>query len=156
VAAGRNAVKLAALAERCGKAMIPLALSGDVEADAEALREAAQGSADLAIDMVGRAREPNATLAALHALKREGRLVLMGSLMVDLPVPYLQVMIRGIELIGNFMHPPGAFRNVLALARAGRLDLAAITQKVFSLPELLPAMDAAAEAGSLEQIVIGS
>ncbi|MGJ4944936.1 quinone oxidoreductase family protein [Bradyrhizobium sp. HKCCYLS1011] len=154
VAAGRNADKLAALAERGGRAVVPIALSGDIKADAEALRTAAEGSADLAFDMIGGAQDPNSTLAALHALRSEGRLVLMGSLMVDLPVPYLQVMIRSIKLIGNFMHRPGALRNVLALARAGHLDLSAIKPKPFPLADLLPAMEAAATAGSFEQIVM--
>jgi alcohol dehydrogenase len=154
IAAGRNPDKLAAIAARGGKAVVGVALSGDVAADAEALREAAGGGADLAFDMVGGAQDPNATLAALHALRGEGRLVLMGSLMVDLPVPYLSLMIRSIEIIGNFMHRPGAFRNVLALARAGHLDLSAIIPRMFPLAELPAAMEAAATAGSLEQIVI--
>ena len=63
-------------------------------------------------------------------------------------------MIRGIELIGNLMHRPGAFRNVLALARAGHLDLSAIKPKVFPLADLRPAMKAAATAGNFEQIVM--
>jgi alcohol dehydrogenase len=154
VAAGRNAEKLKAIAELGGKAVTPVALRGDVKADADALLAASQGSADLAFDMIGGAQDAKSTLAALNALRSEGRLVLMGSLMVDLPVPYLQLMIKGIELIGNFMHRPGAFRNVLALAKAGHLDLSAIKAKVFPLSELSPAMDEAANAGSLEQVVM--
>jgi alcohol dehydrogenase len=154
VAAGRNPDKLAALSERGGEAVTPVALSGDPKADSEALRAAAQGGADLAFDMVGGAQDPSSTLAALNALRSEGRMVLMGSLMVDLPIPYLQLMIRSIEIIGNFMHRPGAFRNVLALARAGHLDLSAIRPRVFPLAELSFGMEAAATAGSLEQIVM--
>ncbi len=154
VAAGRNADKLAAIAELGGRAVKPIALTGNTKADADAIRDAAEGGVDLAFDMIGGAQEPNSTLAALNALRNEGRLVLMGSLMVDLPVPYLQLMIRSIEIIGNFMHRPGAFRNVLALAQAGHLDLAAVRPTVFPLSDLVPAMDAAGEAGSLEQIVM--
>lgn len=156
VAAGRNRAKLDTLAKLGGKAVIPVALTGDAEADAKALREASDGGAQIAFDMVGGAQDPNSTLAALNALRREGRLVLMGSLMVDLPVPYLQLMLNGTEIIGNFMHKPDAFRNVLALVRAGRLDLGAITPTVFPLSELIPAMDAAGAAGSLEQVVMRS
>jgi alcohol dehydrogenase len=154
VAAGRNANKLATISELGGKAVVPVALTGDANVDAGALRDAALGGADIAFDMVGGAQDPNSTLAALNALRGEGRLVLMGSLMVDLPVPYLPLMIRSVEIIGNFMHRPDAFRNVLALARAGHLDLSAIRPKVFPLSELVPAMDEASEAGSLEQVVM--
>jgi alcohol dehydrogenase len=154
VAAGRNLAKLQAIAALGGKSVVPVALSGDTRVDAAALRDAACGGAEMAFDMVGGAQEPSSTLAALGALRREGRLVLMGSLMVDLPVPYLQTMLQGIEIIGNFMHKPDAFRKVLALASAGRLDFSAITPIVFPLADLNAAMDRAAAAGGLEQIVM--
>jgi alcohol dehydrogenase len=156
IAAGRNREKLDALTMLAGQSVVPVALTGDVQADAAALRDAAGGGADIAFDMVGGAQDPHSTLAALNALRYEGRLVLMGSLMTDLPVPYLQLMLSGIEIIGNFMHKPDAFRNVLALAHAGRLNLGAIKSIVYPLAELIPAMDAAGTAGSLEQIVMRS
>jgi alcohol dehydrogenase len=154
VAAGRNPDKLTALQELGGQAVIPVVLTGDVTKDAAALRQAAGGGAEIAFDMVGGAKDPNSTLAALNALRREGRLVLMGSLRVDLPIPYLQIMLKSIEIIGNFMHKADAFRNVLALAHAGRLDFGAMKAKTFPLSDLIPAMDAAGAAGSLEQIVM--
>jgi alcohol dehydrogenase len=104
--------------------------------------------------MIGGAQDPSSTLSALGALRREGRLVLMGSLMIDLPIPYLQLMLNSIEIIGNFMHRPDAFRNVLAIARAGHLDLSAIRPRVFPLADLQPAMEAAAQTDGLEQIVM--
>ena len=154
VAAGRNADKLAAIATMGGRAVVPVALKGDAAKDGAALREAAGGGADVAFDMIGGAQNPSSTLAALGALRREGRLVLMGSLMVDLPVPYLQLMIRSIEIIGHFMYKPDALRTILALARAGRLDLTAIQPSVFPLAELQHAMDAAGVTGSLAQVVM--
>lgn len=44
----------------------------------------------MVLDTVGGATDPSATLAALNALRRNGRLVLMGSMTVDLPVSYMQ------------------------------------------------------------------
>ena len=88
VAAGRNADKLDVLVRRAGKAVVPVVLSGDVQKDAAALRKAAGGGADMGFDMVGGAAEPSSTLAALNSLRRGGRLVLMGSMTVDLPVSY--------------------------------------------------------------------
>jgi alcohol dehydrogenase len=154
IAAGRNAAKLEARARLGGPAVAPVTLSGDVAKDAAALREAAGGGADIAFDMVGGAADPSSTLAALNSLRRGGRLVLMGSMTVDLPVPYMQLMINSLEIIGNFMHPADAYRGVLAMARAGRLDLTAITPKVYPLVQLPAAMAAAEQAGSLECVVM--
>jgi alcohol dehydrogenase len=154
VAAGRNPDKLRALAHLAGKAVVPVTLAGDVQADATALREAAGGGAEIAFDMVGSATDPRSTLAALNALNRRGRLVLMGGMSVDLPIPYLQLMLNSLEIIGNFMHRPDAYRQVLALVRAGRLDLSAITPRVYPLADLVAAMGAAETAGSFEAIVV--
>jgi alcohol dehydrogenase len=154
VAAGRNVAKLQALSRLAGNAVVPVALTGVVETDAAALRDAAMGGADMAFDMVGGVTDPSSTLGALHALRRRGRLVLMGSMSVDLPVPYLKLMLDSIEIIGNFMHQPAAYRNVLALVRAGRLDLGAITPLVYNLTDLPVAMAKAETAGSLEAVVV--
>lgn len=131
-----------------------MVLSGDVQKDADALRDAAGGGAEIAFDMVGGATDSSSTLAALNALRRRGRLVLMGSMTVALPVPYLQLMINSLEIIGNFMYPADAYRNLLALVRAGRLDPAMITRKTYQLEELPAAMAAAETAGNLEAVVI--
>ena len=80
VAAGRNASKLEALKRVAGPRVATLTLSGDIKADAESLRAAAGGGAHVALDIVGNAQDPNATLAALRALRRGGRLALMGSM----------------------------------------------------------------------------
>jgi alcohol dehydrogenase len=118
------------------------------------LRKAAGGGADIGFDMVGGAAEPSSTLAALNSLRRGGRLVLMGSMTVDLPVSYMQLMINSLEIIGNFMYPASAYRRVLALVRSGALEISTINPKVFPLTELAAAMDAAASAGSLECVVM--
>ncbi|HEY5205040.1 MAG TPA: zinc-binding dehydrogenase, partial [Roseiarcus sp.] len=102
VAAGRNRLALEALAQLGGSRVATVTLSGDVEADAKALRAAAGGGAQMAFDMVGNARDPSATLAALKSLRRGGRLVLMGSMGVPLPISYLDVMLNNLEIIGQF------------------------------------------------------
>ena len=69
VAAGRNRAALEALA-RIGRSRVAtVALSGDVDADAKALRAAGDGGAQIAFDMVGGAQDANATLAALKSLR---------------------------------------------------------------------------------------
>jgi len=113
-----------------------VALTGDVEQ----LRDV---RADLAFDIVGRATDANATLAALHGLRRGGRLVLMGSMTAPLPIDYTWFMRNNLELIGQFMYAPDAFARIFALVRAGLLDLAQPV-KTFPLAELPAAIDVAA------------
>ena len=78
----------------------------------------------------------------------------MGSMTVDLPISYMQLMINSLEIIGNFMHPTDAYRSVLAMVRGSRLDVTSIKPKVYPLAELPAAMEAAQNAGSLECVVV--
>jgi alcohol dehydrogenase len=68
----------------------------------------------------------------------------------------MQMMFNNLEIIGNFMHPQNAYLPLLALVRSGQLDMSPIKPKVFSLSDLLPAMDHAAKAESLELVVVTS
>ncbi|MEH2513288.1 alcohol dehydrogenase [Nitrobacteraceae bacterium AZCC 1564] len=154
VAAGRNERNLENLTQIAGARVVPVVLSGDVDNDAAKLRAAAGGGADIAFDMVGNARDPNATLAALRALRREGRLVLMGSMSVPLPISYMDVMMNSLEIIGQFMYPRDTFLKLAALVRSGRLDIGVIRPRTFSLDDLPLAMNAAAEASALESVVV--
>jgi alcohol dehydrogenase len=154
VAAGRNASKLEALKRVAGPRVASITLSGDIKADAESLRAAAGGGAHVALDIVGNAQDPNATLAALHALRRGGRLALMGSMGVPLPIPYLDVMLNNLEIIGQFMYSRDAFRRLGELARSGLLNIDAIRTRSFPLDALPNAMEAAAKADGLECVVV--
>lgn len=153
VAAGRNQAALDALS-RFGERVVAVRLTGAVQEDAAALREAAGGGAHMAFDMVGQANDANATLAALGSLRRGGRLVLMGSMTVPLPLTYSDVMRNGWEIIGQFMYPRDAYRRLLDLLRAGLLDIGPIRPRSFALAELPAAMEAAAQAGNLECVVL--
>jgi alcohol dehydrogenase len=154
VAAGRKKPALEALARLGGPRVATVALSGDVEFDAKALRAAAGGGAQMAFDIVGSAQDPNATLAALKSLRRDGRLVLMGSMAVPLPISYLGVMLNNLEIIGQFMYPQDTFMRLVELARAGLLNLRAIRPRSFPLEALPVAMEAAATTDALECIVV--
>ena len=99
-------------------------------------KEAAGGGAHLALDMVGDATNANSTLAALRSLHRQGRLVLMGSMSVPVPVPYMEMMANSWEIIGNFMHPADAYLRLFSLIRAGLLDPRSIRTRTFPLTSL--------------------
>jgi alcohol dehydrogenase len=154
VAAARNAAALQEVADRVGKRVHPVILTGNVESDAAALRQAAAGGAHLAFDMVGRAKDANATIAGLKSLRRGGRLVLMGSMTAPLPLTYGEVMRNNWEIIGNFMYPADVFRRILSLVRAGLLNLDVIQVKSFSLIELPAAIEAASNSSGLQSTIV--
>ena len=154
VAAGRNQAALDAIVKAGVSRVVPVVLTGDFEADVAALRNASGGGAHMAFDMVGNAADPNATLAALHSLKRGGRLVLMGSMTTPLPVPYTMMMLNSWEILGQFMYPASAYRRLLELVRSGLLNLSPFQPQLYPLADLPQAMEAAANSGNLEYVVM--
>jgi alcohol dehydrogenase len=156
VACGRNENSLQSLVEAVGRRVSPVVLSGNVDSDSAAIRSAAGGGIQMGFDMVGGAADPSATLSALRSLQPRGRLVLMGSMSVPLPLSYMEVMANSWELIGNFMYPNDACLRLLNLVRSGLLDFSPVRPRTFKLPQLPEAMLAAAHAGSLECIVMQS
>jgi alcohol dehydrogenase len=154
VAAGRSAEALEDVARAGGKRVVPVVLRGDLETDMRALREASGGGAQVVFDMVGGAKDPTSTLAALKSLRREGRLILMGSMSAPLPVPYMEMMANSWQIIGNFMHPDDAYLRLFDLVRAGLLNVDAIRTRVFGMTALREAMEAAAHAKGLECVVV--
>lgn len=155
VALGRNTRALEAVAQLAPAGRVTtVAATGDVDADRDAIRRVCGGGAQLAFDMVGNAGDPNMTLAALRSLSRGGRLVVMGSMNVPLPVPYTEVMLNGWEILGQFMYPRDAYRRLLDLIRSGLLDIAPLRPLVYPLNALPEAMAAAANAGNLECVVM--
>jgi alcohol dehydrogenase len=154
VAAGRDRDKLDVVARAAGERVTPVALKGDMTSDIAALKAACTGGAHCALDMIGNARDPNATLAVLHSLRRRGRMVAMGSMTCALPVPYMALMLNSWELIGNFMYPADAYRRLIDLLRAGLLDLSPFQPQEYAFEALAEAMDRAARASSFEYIVV--
>lgn len=155
VAAARSKDVLEKLSEVAGKRVIPVVLSGDIDTDAKALKQAAGGrGAHLVFDQVGNATDPSSTLASLKSLRRGGRLVLMGSMTVPLPLTYREMLANDWEVIGNFMYQPGAFKTLVALVRSGLLDLDLVRVTSFSLKELPAAMKRAATMRGLDCTVV--
>lgn len=154
VAAGRNRKALFALADRLGRQVVPVVLSGKVEKDTEKLKAAAGGAIQLGFDMVGQADSANGTLAVLNSLSRGGRLVLGGSMTVPLPLSYGDLLRNNWEVIGNFMYRPEAYRTLMSLIRAGKIDLEEINTSSFDLADLDQAIDAASRMRGLDCVVV--
>lgn len=155
VAAGRSAEVLERVRTAGGPRVRSVVLTGDVEADAKALKEAAgERGAYLAFDQVGGASDAGSTLAALKSLKRGGRLMLMRSMAAPLPIAYGELIINDWEVIGNFIYRPDTFRTLVALVRAGLLDLGKVNIRSFAMAELPQAMDQAARMRGLDCTVV--
>jgi alcohol dehydrogenase len=140
VAAGRNRRALDALAAYDSR-VATVRIAGQSQADAAALRKAAGGPIDSALDMIGGATSADSTLAAFSAVRAAGRIVLMGSASVPIPLDYLQLMRTGKEIVGNFMYPRDAPARLLQLIAAGLLNLADLEMIVWPLAEFDKAMD---------------
>jgi alcohol dehydrogenase len=154
VAAGRDRAALDALRSAADARLVPVVLSGDVEADTRALRAAAGGAGDLALDMVGGAKDSRATSAVLRALRRRGRLVLMGSVAAPLELNVGEMLANEWHVLGNFMYPPEAPARLAALAASRQLDLSRLTMKEFELAGLEAALEAATRMRGLDFIAL--
>jgi len=147
VAVGRNAAALAALRATFGERVAPAVVTGNAESDAAIIRAAAGGAGDVALDLLGNATSTATTLASLRALKRGGRLVVMGSATVPLELSFRELLANDWEVVGQFMYERTAPAELAALARHGLIDLRKINATAFPLARL---PDAIAAAGRMQ------
>jgi alcohol dehydrogenase len=153
IAAGRDAAKLAALAELSPR-VTPCVLSGDRAQDAAQLRKLSEGGAHLAVDYLAHTPTPNATLAAIDALRIGGTAVLVGGVRHELPLPYGTIMRRQLTIRGSFMFGRETVQECWQLARAGAIDLNRVRAHSFRLDQIERAMEVAASVGGFEIAVL--
>jgi alcohol dehydrogenase len=144
VAVGRKQAALEALRETCGPRVIPAVVSGDAARDLPIIRHAAGGGADVALDLLGAAKSTSTTLSSLRALKRGGRLVLMGSAEAPLELSFREMLANDWEVVGQFMYDRTAPGQLARLAAGGLLDLKKIAVTTFALADFKRAVEAAA------------
>jgi alcohol dehydrogenase len=149
VAVGRNAAALESLRTAFGPRVVTAVVSGDAD-DVSVIRYAAGGSVDVALDLLGSAKSTSTTLSTLRALKRGGRLVLMGSAEVPLEISFRELLANDWEIVGQFMYERQAPGQLAALAAAGLLDLGKINVKTFRLDQFEQAVEAAAAMQGLD------
>src|SRR5262249_52847715 len=150
VAAGRRQEARERLREAFGPRVIPAVISGDSTKDVATLRRAAGGAADVALDLLGAAKSTATTLASLRALKRGGRLVLMGSAEVPLELSFREMLANDWEVVGQVMYGRTAPGQLAALAAERLLDLSKIIVTRFDLADFRRAVDAAAMMQGLD------
>jgi alcohol dehydrogenase len=154
VAAGRKPEELDSLRAAFGPRIVPAVLTGESDKDVSTLRKAAQGAADVALDLLGGASSTASTLSSLRALKRGGRLVLMGSAEVPLELSFREMLANDWEVVGQFMYDRTAPGQLAELAATGLLDLTRIKVRTFKLADFKAAVDAAAAMQGLDLTAI--
>jgi alcohol dehydrogenase len=145
VAVGRKQAALETLRDAFGPRVVPAIVSGDDAAkDLAIIRHAAGGGADVALDLLGAAKSTSTTLSSLRALKRGGRLVLMGSAEGPLQLSFREMLANDWEVVGQFMYDRTAPAQLATLAADGLLDLKKIAVTTFALADFKRAVEAAA------------
>jgi alcohol dehydrogenase len=144
VAVGRKQAALETLREAFGPRVVPAVVTGNGTEDVSVIRRAARGAADLALDLLGSAKSTSTTLSCLRALRRGGRLVLMGSAEVPLELSFREMLANDWEVVGQFMYDRTAPGQLAALVAESLLDLRKIHVTTFPLADFRQAVEAAA------------
>ena len=154
VAVGRKRDALEQLRDMFGPRVVPAVVTGEAEKDLDIIRKAVGGRADVALDLLGTATSTSTTLSCLRALKRGGRLVLMGSADVPLELSFREMLANDWEVVGQFMYARQAPRQLAQLAVEGLLDLKKIAVTTFKLADFKRAVEAAALMQGLDLTAI--
>ncbi|MEU0797036.1 zinc-binding alcohol dehydrogenase family protein [Amycolatopsis sp. NPDC005961] len=145
VAPGRDEAALADLQRRFGARVRTVRLTGD---DTARLRAAAPGPIDVVLDLLPPSASTGPVRAAAMAVRERGRVVLMGGVGMlggdDLALPYPWLMRNSVTVRGQWLHPRSANASLIALARAGLLDLGGFAVTEFGLDDIAGALDHAA------------
>ncbi|MGQ0564327.1 MAG: L-idonate 5-dehydrogenase [Gemmobacter sp.] len=112
------------------------AASGDFAAQAEAL---VPGGFDVVIEAAGSAQ---ALDQGLHAARRGGTIVQVGTLPAAVTLPLNMVMARELALLGSFRFA-NAFQTSIDLLASGRIDVRPLITAVHPLADLPAAIEAA-------------
>ena len=159
VAPGRNERVLADLVRRFGSRVRPVTLVGDEVADRARMQAAAPGPIDCVLDILPPSVSTTVVRAALMAVRPYGRAVLMGGVGMlggdDLSLPYPWIMRNCVSIHGQWMFDPSAVLGMIALVRAGLLDLGQFEITEFALDDANEAVaHAAARAGPFRITVL--
>jgi alcohol dehydrogenase len=152
IAPGRNRAALDDLVRRFGDRVRTVVLCGDAAADEAAMRAAAPSQIDCVLDLMPPTVPASAVRAAVMTVRPNGRVILMGGVGMgggeELSLPYPWLMRNDITVRGKWMYPRWAPGRMVALIRAGLLDLGHFAATAFPLEQVDQAVaHAAANAG---------
>jgi NADPH:quinone reductase-like Zn-dependent oxidoreductase len=134
--------------------VIPVQSSGDRAQDAEAIRQACEGGADLVLDVIAHTPTPDPTLACFDALRPGGTAVLVGGVRHELPIDYQRVQRQQLTITGSFMFNSTTAQEVWQLVRSHAIELTPVTAHTFSLDDFHDGVAAAKDMSGFELAVL--
>ncbi|GAA1319151.1 hypothetical protein GCM10009635_05420 [Actinocatenispora thailandica] len=124
-------------------------LTGDRPTDAAGI-----GPVHVALDTLGATPTPDATMAGYDSLRERGTLVLVGGVRQELPIPYGDLMRRGLTVRGSWMSDEQTVTTVWNLIRSGLLDLSAVEPLPVGLDDPAAALDLAERTTGLDFVAL--
>ena len=120
IACGRSQAKLDVCKHIRGVETV--VLSGDVEKDSKSMSQ--WGAPDAFLDLSpGQVKEPAYITAAAMALKKYGRMSIMGVAQGNLPVPMMIMVMKSLLVKGQYMYDKTAYPELIKMAETGLLPL---------------------------------
>lgn len=148
VVAGRNTKRLAALVDRFGSRVVPVALSGIEPDDKRRMCAAGRDAIDCVLDFLPPTATSRTARAAMMSVRQGGRVVLMGGIGLqgeeDLVLPYPWFMLNNITVRGQWMYSRASAPRLVALVEAGLLRLDDFAIMRFALDDVNAAIEDAA------------
>lgn len=155
VALGRSEEKLEAL-KKCFPypGLLTMKLESDESKDKEALMKLLKGKpADVYIDFspavaAAGGKTPSHIGTCIHALKRGGTASLAGGIFGKIEIPYIEVLVKNLNVRGKFMFERNQAQQVIKMAETGHFALmkrAGLKVIPFGLDQIEEALDVAAE-----------
>ncbi len=160
VATGRNEAALKALVDTFGEKRVKtVTLTNDVEAQTQALQDAAGAPIDVVFEISPAAAAQSTHIkAAILALKHSGRVSLMGGIPEDYPLPIRTIMRKDIMLKGKWMYERKDVLSLIRLVETGQLVMGEGSGvKVvgeYPLSEWKEALDVASENARWDRTVL--
>ena len=148
VPTGRKASVLENLQALSPGRVFPVVLCGDSEKDTANMLAAAEHPVDCYLDITG-GGGTDTVLASIRAIKNSGQAILMGALQEAIQLPYVEIMVRGLTIRGNFMYPPQAPAEIYRMIVAGLIDLRMLDIRKYTLAEASSAIAEATDKGGL-------
>jgi alcohol dehydrogenase, propanol-preferring len=122
----------------------------DVERPEKTLRELTEGGADVAFEAVGR---PETQELAVNSLRTGGRAVLVGYSPASLKLNTGRVMFRELEIVGSLGCRPADYPRVIELARQGKVQVAELVTRRFTLDQIGDAFDHLRSGDAIRSVV---